>query len=166
VANTSNGFTSDTYTDAGYGATAEYYNEYIGDCFTVNGGTGDLVDFCNPQLTTITPPKSLDNDILTLTFDANVAETALSGSDEVYLCATGTTSDGQTFTICEQTSKTLMKATTGGRYEITFWPRAFFGISDNQTLTNMTYFITDKTGTTQVGYGNTSAPFTYKFKCG
>jgi hypothetical protein len=166
VANTTNGFTSDTYFDEGYGPTAEYYNQYVGDCFTVTGGSGDLVDFCNPQLTTISPPKSLDNDLVTISFDSNVTETALSGSDEVYLCATGITNDGQTITICEQTSKTLMKGVGSGRYEITIWPRSFFGISDNQTLTNMTYFITDKTGTKQVGYGNTTAPFTYKFKCG
>ncbi|SFW84398.1 DUF4961 domain-containing protein [Chitinophaga sancti] len=166
VANTTNGFTSDTYFDEGYGPTAEYYNQYVGDCFTVTGGSGDLVDFCNPQLTTIAPPKSLDNDLVTISFDSNVTETELSGSDEVYLCATGTTNDGKTITVCEQTSKTLIKAVGSGRYEITFWPRSFFGISDNQTLTNMTYFITDKTGTKQVGYGNTAAPFTYKFKCG
>ncbi|WP_188315935.1 DUF4961 domain-containing protein [Chitinophaga agrisoli] len=166
VANTTNGFTSDGNVDAGYGATAEYYNEYIGDCFTVTGGTGDLVDFCNPQLTTVSPPKSLDNDLVTLTFNSNVIKTDLTGSDAVYLCATGITNDGRTIIICEQTDKTIMKPTSGGRYEITIWPRAFFGVNDSQTLTNMTYFITDKTGTKKIGYGNTSAPFTYKFKCG
>ena len=165
VANTTNGFTSDTYVDDGYGPTAEYYNEYIGDCFTVTGGSGDLVDFCNPQLTSITPPKSLDNDLITLTFDTNVLTTDLTGSDEVYLCATGITSDGQTIQVCEQTAKTLMKFIGSGRYSITLWPKTFFGVSDNQTVANMTYFITDKTGTKQVGYSNTSAPFTYKFKC-
>lgn len=166
VANTTNGFTSDNFTDPGYGATAEYYNEYVGDCFTVNGGSGDMVDFCNPQLTNISPPKSLDNDLVTVTFDSKVIETELSGNNELYLCATGTTNDGQTITICEQTAKTMMKPVGGGRFEITFWPRSFFGVSDNKTVTNMTYFITDKTGTRKVGYGNTAAPFTYKFKCG
>ena len=166
VANTSKGFTSDNFFDSDYGANAEYYNEYIGDCFTVTGGSGDMVDFCNPQLTTVSPPKSLDNDLVTLTFDSNVITTELSGNDEVYLCATGTTNDGQTIVICEQTARTRMKSIGGGKYEITIWPRSFFGISDNQTVTNLTYFITDKTGTKQVGYGNTAAPFTYKFKCG
>lgn len=166
VANTSKGFTSDNFFDTDYGANAEYYNEYVGDCFTVTGGSGDMVDFCNPQLTTVSPPKSLDNDLVTLTFDSNVITTELSGNDEVYLCATATTNDGQTIVICEQTTRTRMKSAGGGRYQITIWPRSFFGISDNQTVTNLTYFITDKTGTKQVGYGNTTAPFTYKFKCG
>jgi hypothetical protein len=165
VANTSNGFTSDTYVDDGYGASAEYYNEYVGDCFTVNGGTGDLVDFCNPQLTSIAPPKSLDNDLVTITFDSNVLTTGLTGADSVYLCATGTTTDGQTYTVCEQTSKTVMKPIGTGRYQITIWPRNFFGITQTQTLSGVTYYVTDKTGATQVGYGNTSAPFTFKFKC-
>jgi len=166
VANTTNGFTSDNFFDPEYGPTAEYYNQYVGDCFTVNGGNGDMVDFCNPQLTSVSPPKSLDNDLVTLTFDANVITNDLSGNDDIYLCATGTTSDGQTITICEQTSRTKLKSLGGGRFSITLWPRSFFGINDTQTVTGMTYFITDKTGTKQVGYGNTSAPFTYKFKCG
>ena len=165
VANTTNGFTSDGFTDGGYGATAEYYNEFIGNCFSVTGGTGDLVDFCNPQLTTVTPPKSLDNDFVTLTFNSNVTTTGLSGSSEVYLCATGVTSDGKTVTVCDQSAKTVLKQTSTGIYQITFWPRSFFGISSTQTLTKMTYFLTDKTGNVQVGYGNTAAPFTYTFKC-
>lgn len=165
VANTTNGFTSDTFIDGGYGATAEYYNEYIGDCFSVTGGTGDLVDFCNPQLTTINPPKSTDNDFVTLTFNSNVTPTGLAGSTEVYLCATGITSDGKTITVCDKTPKTLMKQTGAGVYQITFWPKSFFGVSGAQTVTSMTYYLTNKSGSVQVGYGNTSAAFTYKFKC-
>lgn len=167
VANTGNGFSSDGFTDAGYGPTAEYYNEFIGSCFSVTGGSGDLVDFCNPQLTSVDPPKSLDNDIITLTYNNNIITTGLAGSPAVYLCATAITNDGKTISVCEQTDKTklVQKPAGGGIYQLTFWPRAFFGVTDAQTIVSITYFLTNADGSIKVGYGNTDAPFTYKFKC-
>lgn len=159
ITDSGNGFTSD--------GNGTYYSEKVSSCFMLTGGTGDLVDFCNPQLTTINPPKSLDNDYVTLTFDGTVTTTALSGADAVYLCATAYTSDNKTITVCEQTNKTIMTQNPAGsnKYQITFWPRAFFGISDSQTIVKMDYFITDKTGNAKVGYGNTDSPFEYTFKC-
>ncbi|MDB5144018.1 MAG: hypothetical protein JWQ66_2731 [Mucilaginibacter sp.] len=166
VANSSNGITSDGFQTCG--ATAEYYNEFIPpSCFEVTGATGDLIDFCNPQLTTVNPPKSLDNDFVTLTFNSNVVTTVLAGAPAVYLCATAYTNDGKTITICSPTGKSMMlpTSTTSGLYQLTFWPRSYFGLTSSQTITKMTYYITDQTGTAQVGYGNTSSPFTYTFKC-
>ena len=160
ITDSGNGFTSD--------GNGTYYSEKIApSCFQLTGGTGDLIDFCNPQLTTINPPKSLDNDYITLTFDGNVINTALTGSDVTYICATAYTSDGKTINICEQTDKTKMVQIPSGsnKYQITFWPKAFFGLSDTQTIIKMDYFITDKTGNVKVGYGNTSSPFEYTFKC-
>jgi hypothetical protein len=167
VANDQNGFTSDG-NDGDSSPTTEYYNEFINTtCFTLTGGTGDLVDFCNPQLTTIDPPKSLDNDIVTLTYNNNVTKTALAGAPAVYLCATATMSDGTTVTVCGQSANTMLTQTTStsGIYQLTFWPRKLFGAVAGQTVVSMTYFITDITGAKQVGYGNSSSPFTYKFKC-
>jgi hypothetical protein len=152
---------------APYGPNAVYYNEFIGDCFSVTGGTGDLVDFCNPQLTTIDPPKSLDNDFVTLAYNNTVTTTALNGAQAVYLCATATTSDGKTISVCEQTDKTKLTQTGAntGLYKLTFWPRKFFGVTDGQTIVSMTYYITNQGGNIKVGYGNTSDPFTFRFKC-
>ncbi len=159
ITDSGNGFTSD--------ANGTYYSEKVSTCFSVTGGTGDLVDFCNPQLTTINPPKSLDNDFVTLTFDGTVVTTALKGAQTAYLCATAYTSDGKTITVCEQTDKTKMVQSPAGsnKYQITLWPRSFFGVSDSQTITKMDYFITDQSGVNKVGYGNTPTPFTYTFKC-
>ena len=165
VANSSNGITSDGFQTCG--ATAEYYNEFITPCFQLTGGSGDIVDFCNPQLTTVNPPKSLDNDFITLTFDSNVVPTGLSGAAATYLCATAYTNDGKTITVCGQAapSKMVQTVAASGKYQVTFWPRSYFGLTATQTITKMTYFITDQTGKIQVGYGNTPAPFTYTFKC-
>jgi hypothetical protein len=161
ITDSGNGFTSD--------GNGTYYSAVISKtCFEVTGGTGDMVDFCNPQLTIVDPPKSLDNDFVTLTFDGTVTATPLSNESEVYLCATAYTSDGKTITVCEQTDKTRMVQTsaTSKRYQKTFWPKAFFNTTDAQTITKMEYFITNKAGTTKVGYGNTQEPFVYTFKCG
>jgi hypothetical protein len=165
VANSSNGITSDGFQTCG--ATSEYYNEFISSCFSVTGSTGDLLDFCNPQLTTVNPPKSLDNDIITLTFNANVTATALTGATATYLCATAYTNDGKTLTVCSQaaTSKMTETTPTSGLYQITLWPHAYFGLTATETIVKMTYFITDATGKIQVGYGNTASPFSYNFKC-
>ncbi|HEX3383597.1 MAG TPA: DUF4961 domain-containing protein [Mucilaginibacter sp.] len=162
ITDSGNGFTSD--------ANGTYYSEKVSSCFQLTGGTGDLVDFCNPQLTTINPPKSLDNDYITLTFDGTVVTptpTGLAGASAVYLCATAYTSDGQTIVVCEQTDKTKMVQIPDGskKYQITFWPKAFFGTTGTQTIIKMDYFITDQTGAVKVGYGNTASPFEYNFKC-
>lgn len=161
LSDSGNGYTSD--------GSGTYFSFKANDtCFELTGGTGDLVDFCNPQLTIIDPPKSLDNDFVTLTFDGNVVDTPVKGQSEVYICATAYTSDGKTINVCEQTAKTLMKQTTSNsnRYQITFWPRSFFGVADGVTVVKMEYFVTDKAGGNKTGYGNTAAPFVYTFKCG
>ena len=149
------------------GEKYEYYAESVTNCFQLTGGAGDVVDFCNPQLASYDPPKALDNDFFTITYDGNVATTPLDKAAAIYLCATGNTADGKAITVCEQTAKTKLTQTAAGsnRYKITIWPRQFFGLTDAQTLTNMTYYITDATGSIKVGYGNTAAPFVYTFKC-
>jgi hypothetical protein len=169
VANDVNAFTFDG-NDGDSSPTTEYYNEFTTPNFSLTGGTGDLVDYVNPQLTTIDPPKALDNDIVTLTYNNNVIATALgpnAANTAVYLCATGITSDGKTINVCSPGPKTMMKQTLpgSGLYQITFWPKAFFGTTSDQSVVSMTYYITNQAGTVQVGYGNTTAPFTYKFKC-
>jgi hypothetical protein len=160
ISDSGNAFTSDQF--------GTYYSSKFSSCFEVTGGTGDIVDFCNPQLTVIDPPKSLDNDFVSLTFDNTVVATELDSQSEVYLCATAYTSDGKTITVCEQTDKTRMTQTSANskRFRTTFWPKAFFNTSDTQTITKMEYYVTDKSGTKKVGYGNTADPFVYTFKCG
>ncbi|MDB5002504.1 MAG: hypothetical protein JWQ34_729 [Mucilaginibacter sp.] len=169
IANDVNAFTFDG-NDGDSSPTSEYYNEFTTPCFSLTGGTGDLVDFCNPQLTTIDPPKSLDNDIVTLTYNNNIVSTPLgtnAANPAVYICATATTSDGKTLNACTPGPKTMMTQTSAGSgvYQITFWPKALFGATTGQSIVSMTYYITNQAGTIQVGYGNTAAAFTYKFKC-
>lgn len=160
ISDTGNGFTSD--------GNGTYYSQVSPPtCFEVTGGSGDIVDFCNPQLTVVDPPKSLDNDFVTLTFDGTIVATPVVNETEVYLCATAYTANGKTYAVCEQTDKTRMTQTsaTSKKFQLTFWPRSFFGIPDGETIAKMEYFVTNKANTAKVGYGNTNQPFVYTFKC-
>lgn len=161
ITDSNNGFISD--------GNGTYWSAWVNkNCFELTGGVGDVVDFCNPQLTIIDPPKSLDNDFVTLTFDGTVTDTELKNESEVYLCATAYTSDGKTINVCDQSARTRMVQTSANskRYQVTFWPKSFFGTLDTQTIVKMEYFVTNKAGTVKVGYGNTKDPFVYTFKCG
>jgi len=133
-------------------------------CFQVNG-IGDMIDFCNPQLSTIEPRASLDNDIITASFDASVADNKLTNASQVYLCATGILTDGTKITKCEQTTANQMTALGLSKYRMDIWPRKFFGLNDNQRLASLEYYFTDITGNLKVGYGGGDLPFTYTFKC-
>ena len=145
-------------------SSSDRYGSYFPGCFQALG-TGDLIDFCNPQLATIEPRTSLDNDIITLSFDASVAANQLSNASKVYLCATGLLTDGTRISKCAQTSATQMTALGLGRYRKDLWPRGFFGLTDKQQLKSLEYFFTDESGSLKVGYGGGAAAFTYTFKC-
>ncbi|PWV49114.1 DUF4961 domain-containing protein [Chitinophaga sp. S165] len=135
------------------------------DCFTVSNGEGDLIDFCNPQIAAVTPGVATDNDLLTVSFDPDVVQTALSGAENIYLCARGYTPGGKVYEACIQTDQSKLKPYTGKKSAITFWPRGYFNMQEGEELEKIEYFFTDATGTVQVGYSNTANPFVYTFKC-
>lgn len=148
----------------GLSGTDRYSTNFPG-CFSVVNGTGDLMDFCNPQLAVVDPNKSLDNDIVSISFDGGVTPTALDGANEIYLCATGYTNDNKVIKVCSQQNSSQLFSQGVNRWRIDLWPRQYFHVTDNQTLTKIEYFFTDKTGNIKVGYGGTAAPFVYTFKC-
>jgi hypothetical protein len=119
----------------------------------------------NPQLSVIVPGSSLDNDIITIPFNATASNNNLSTANAVYLCATGYTSAGDSIKICEQTSRTQLTNVGPGQWQTNIWPRGFFNLGSSQTLDSMEYFFTDATGATRVGYGGGALPFSYTFSC-
>ncbi|RYE19780.1 MAG: DUF4961 domain-containing protein [Sphingobacteriales bacterium] len=155
----------------GVGTTGVAYASYFGGCLTVGGGTtGDVLNFCDPQLVSVDPPKAVDNDLLTFKFDSNVQSTLLDGNDDVHLCISATVTDNASgavsnIDVCDGSAKTKLKRISAGKYGLTIWPQGFFGLTETQNITRMSYFITNASGSIKVGYQNTAAPFTYKFKC-
>ncbi|MGF7230362.1 DUF4961 domain-containing protein [Arachidicoccus sp.] len=144
---------------------AQYYASAFPGCFEVNG-TGDLLDFCNPQISTVTPLNSLDNDIITLGFDGGVVGNALENESAIYLCLKGTTTDGKVLDACRQDSTSMLRSTGLKKWSIDIWPRGFLGLQKGEHLASLQYYFTDKTGTIKVGKtGDASTPFSYTFKC-
>lgn len=144
--------------------TNNVYKCQFKSCFEV-GGTGDVIDFCNPQIGAVTPGLATDNDLITLSFDPQVVQTPLNAVADIYCCAKAYTADGQVLETCVQTPASQLRPYTGNRSALTIWPRAFFNVPDGKTLTKIEYFFTDATGNIRVGYGNTASPFVFTFKC-
>lgn len=145
-------------------SSSDRYASATSGCFQVNG-TGDLLDFCNPQISTVDPRTSLDNDIITLTFDGGVQSTDLDNASQVYLCIAGITDTGDSLSVCNQTDAMKMTALGLNKWQKDIWPRKLFNLTDKQHLTGLRYFFTDATGSKKVGYAGGSAPFLYSFKC-
>lgn len=144
----------------------DYKKFAFSNIFEVTGGQGDLIDFVNPQLGTVQPVKTLDNDIITLNFNAGVANTVLDNLDDVYLRVRAFDANDQL--IAESSApneKTKLQGVGGKRFLIDIWPRGFFGLTADMQIARLEYFFTDQTGTKTVGYGNTDEPFRYTFRC-
>ena len=144
----------------------DYKKVAFSDVFEVTGGEGDLVDFVNPQLATVQPVRSLDSDIITVTFDAGVTNTVLDGQEDIYLLIRSFDASGQIIAeVSEQTDKTRLTSVGGKRFLLDFWPRKYFNLERDQQIARLEYYYTDGSGTQRVGYGNTDVPFSYTFRC-
>lgn len=140
------------------------YSTFFPDCFQVTNGAGVTIDFCNPQIASIAPIKSLDNDIITVNFDASVGSTSLAGKSKVYLCATGYV-DGTPIEVCDQTAVGAMTSEGNDVWRLDIWPRKFFNLSEGQTLDRIEYSFTDETGTIVVVDPGSGLPLVYEFAC-
>ncbi|MDO9374700.1 MAG: DUF4961 domain-containing protein [Ferruginibacter sp.] len=141
------------------------YGSYFTGCFRVNG-SGDLIDFCNPQLATVEPRTSQDNDIVTINFDAGVATNKLETSSAIYLCGKGFTTRGDSVVVCAANQQSKLTSLGAGRWRMDIWPRQFFMQTNDTThLTRIEYYFTDITGNVKVGYGGGNTPFVFTFKC-
>ncbi len=145
-------------------SASDRYGSFFPGCFSVNG-TGDLIDFCNPQLATIEPRTSQDNDIITISFDAGVAANSLATATDIYLCATAVTTTGTRIDVCKPSAATKLVSLGAGRWRTDVWPRKLFSLTENQHLDHLEYFFTDAAGNSKVGYGGGVSAFTYTFKC-
>lgn len=144
---------------------ARYNKVQFTSCFSVTEGSGDLVDFCNPQLAVIDPSRATDNDFITINLDTDVVPTGLSGASKIYLCAKAYTSTGNTLEVCAQNEKALLKSSGTDRWRIDLWPRGYFNVPENETINKIEYYFMDASGAVKVGYGGTSDPFVYTFRC-
>jgi len=144
----------------------DFHKVAFSDVFEVTDGEGELIDFVNPQLGVVQPVQSLDNDIITLTFDGGVVNTVLDNTADVYLHVRAFDEAGLLFAeVGERTAKTRLRGVGGKRFLIDIWPRGFFAVPKGKRIARIEYFFTDDMGTKTVGYGNMADPFKYTFRC-
>jgi len=141
-----------------------YYGTFFPPSLRVTG-PGTLLDFIDPQLSVITPGFATDNDIITLPFNSTAVQNPLTNASQVFLCATGYTTTGDSIKVCQQTSANQLQSLGGGNFQTSIWPRGFFGLSAAQSLDSIEYVFTDATGATIVGFNGTTTPFSYTFGC-
>lgn len=144
----------------------DYKKVTFSDNFEVIGGAGDIIDFLNPQMGTVQPVKSLDNDIITLTFDAGVASTVLDEESAVFLHIRALdTADRLIGEVIKQDEFTKLSEIGGKKFLIDIWPRGYFQLSEDEQIARLEYYYTDVTGTKRVGYADSDEPFRYTFRC-
>ncbi len=143
-----------------------YYTSLFGDCMEVVAQNGeDIQDFCNPQIGTADPASATDNDIVTIIYNGSLDTSALRNAGDIYFCAKAYASDGTMIDLCNQTEETKLTPSGIQQWRIDFWPRKLFKPASGQTLSRIEYYFTNKEGTIKTGYGNTTDPFKYSFKC-
>ncbi len=141
-----------------------FYGNTWGDCMA-SVSDGDLQDFCNRAIGFGEPSTSTKNDILTFKYDANLDTLPLKDENEVYLCATAYTNDGQVIERCSRDEASKLVLWDTKKWRIDMWPAPYFGLHTDQELDRIEYFFTDKTGTIRTGFADSDAPFKYTYKC-
>jgi hypothetical protein len=135
---------------------------FYGKDIHVIGGRGQLIDFSHPQISTIVPVRSLENDYITMTFDGNARQTPLTVSNAIFLHAIAYTSDQRAINVDEKTTRTKLAPIGDNKWCIQIWPRSFFKLKNGQSLRRIEYYFTNHEGI-KVGYDKSDNPFRYEF---
>jgi hypothetical protein len=147
-------------------ANSGYYTSLFGDCMLVAApDADDIQDFCNPQIGVADPASATDNDIVTITYNGSLDTSALKNAGDIYFCAKGYTTTGEVIDKCQQTEATKLTLSGLQQWRIDFWPKKLFNLQQRQSLSKIEYYFMNKEGTIKTGYGNTTDPFKYNFKC-
>jgi hypothetical protein len=157
----------------------KYYKVVFSDAFTVYGGVGESIDYSKLRFNTVEPTRALQDDIITFTFSGEAYDNDLVNCDEIYFEAKAYTDKGNVYSVNKRDEETLMtrENTFSHDYSTTIWPTGFFGIQDDETITKIEYFFTNRDGSVVVNKsldelkgGDTPAandtPFTYNMLCG
>ena len=137
-------------------------NPVYGKDLHITGGRNQLIDFSHPQVATVVPVRSVDNDYITITFDGNARQTPLTTSTAVFLQAKAYTRDQQVIEVTEKAERTRLAPLGDNKWRIQIWPRSFFKIKDSQSLASMEFYLTDNAGN-KVGYDPPGNPNIYEF---
>lgn len=168
------------HTDDGFGGGNDHKKvQFSPDCFEVVGGSGATIDFCSNHYNKVSPMTSLQNDILTLTFNGSVAANELTSQDAIYINGTAYTASGKKYELTEKSNRTKMTRENAysDNYNITFWPVELFNVPIAEKIEYITYYFTNKDGSVTVTQSDddyvvngtdiptVKEPFKFAFEC-
>jgi len=167
-------------TDDGFSTDDRRYKcLFANECFEIVGGQGMTIDFCNKHYNKVTPLTALQNDLLTVSYEGDIATNGLNAYNEIYLQGEAITKSGRIFRVNRRDGTTLMKrvGTLGKTYTKTFWPVSFFGIPSDEEIESFNYWFTNADGTETITQSDddnvqngtplpeTKEPFNFRFNC-
>ena len=131
------------HTDDGFSGSDEHKKVIFTDeCFEVRGGSGATLDFCNNHYNKTTPMSSLQDDFVTFTFNGDMGNNGLVGLGKVYFVGEAVTEGGRIF----KAPRALMtrENMVTGVYNITLWPKGFFGVPEDEQIDHINYYFTNE----------------------
>lgn len=126
----------------------EFYKENAkSKVLEVTGGTNAVIDYTTVSLYSTTPSTYGFGDIFAINFEsvAGGVVTELNGEEKVYLQGKAMFSDGNDSSIVEVISeKTLMKKVGETKYQKYLYPKEFFGLPDDASITALYFHFTNE----------------------
>ena len=171
------------HTDDGFsGGTDHKKVVFASECFEVVNGRGMVIDFCNRHFNRVSPLTAMQDDYVTISYqadvDPSVENNPLADATEVYLQGKAITTDGKVYNAPPTGPQTLMnlQGSLGRTFNLTIWPRGFFGVPSDEQIAYVDYYFSNADGTVivnqsvddRVQLGSAESddePFNLKFEC-
>ena len=171
------------HTDDGFsGGTDHRKVVFANDCFEVTGGKGMTIDFCNRHFNRLSPLTALQNDYVTISYQADVDPSAssnpLAATDEIYLQGKAVTVSGKTYDAPAIGAQTLMRrqSNLGRSFSLTIWPAGFFNVPTDEIIDHIDYYFSNADGSAIVNQSTDDkvqlgasdgddTPFNLKLEC-
>ncbi len=149
------------------------------DKFEVIGGKGPVIDFCDKHYYKVSPMTALQDDLVTLTFNGDIADNPLASMEQVYLNGTAYDDKGKAYPLTEKSARTLMTRENAysSTFNITVWPVELFNMPVTAQMTHFDYYFTNADGTVKITKSHddfvidnieipeNEVPFTFTFEC-
>ena len=160
--------------DDGLTGDDRYYKYMFSDAFTVYGGTGEEIDYTSVRFYSVEPSRSLQDDIITFTFDGDAYDNPLSEEPEIYMECAAVTESGNRYPGAR--IPMIRESVTTHSYSATLWPVGHFGIPEGETVTDIEYSFTNGNGTIVINksyemevsgkeHDSDDIPFSFTLRC-
>jgi hypothetical protein len=116
------------------------------DCMEVINGKGYPSNLCGPKPRQLVEQATFTmDDLITIVFDAKEGDDFMLGASYVDLCAKAYSGD-QVYEICNHEDVAALNYMGDDVWEITFWPRSYFDIPEDQDIDFMEVTFTNDNG--------------------